>query len=262
VFLTHFHRYLETLESKLSEHDRLQARVRELEARLREVDPIFNGPSRPSNTQHFLTPPESTNLQAQSSANISPTHEPSQSQSLSPHQPPYPEDRPSDIPTSNPVLQGLGGGVQADQDANADPGVFEAGDAGKGWYLGCASGSIYYSFSYSLIAIVVYMNSIKNTASSGSHPHFLLALLTLVLGIELDLSEFSPLSRSVSGKSIPSLLSELHSHRSRKPGKPVLPPRDLGIELVNDFFATINLLCPLLHRPSFYREVFQFLCIA
>jgi hypothetical protein len=80
-------------------------------------------------------------------------------------------------------------------------------------------------------------------------------LTTLVLGIELDLSEFSPLSKSVSGKSVPSLLSELHSHRSRKPSKPLLPPKDLGIELVNDFFATINLLCPMLHRPSFYREV-------
>jgi hypothetical protein len=54
---------------------------------------------------------------------------------------------------------------------------------------------------------------------------------------------------------MPSLLSELHSHRSRKPSRPHLPPKDLGIELVNDFFATINLLCPVLHRPSFYREV-------
>jgi len=105
--------------------------------------------------------------------------------------------------------------------------------------------------------LVVYMNSIKNTASSGIQLQSSLAFLTLVLGIELDLSEFSPLSKSVSGKSIPSLLSELHSHRSRKPEKPILPPRDLGFELVNDFFATINLLCPLLHRPSFHREVIQ-----
>jgi hypothetical protein len=102
---------------------------------------------------------------------------------------------------------------------------------------------------------VIYMNSIKNTASSGMSLYFI--YLIEVLGIELDLSEFSPLSKSVSGKSIPSLLSELHSHRSRKPVKPLLPPKDLGIELVNDFFATINLLCPLIHRPSFYREVFH-----
>ncbi len=100
------------------------------------------------------------------------------------------------------------------------------------------------------------MNSIKNTASSGnSH---LNSFLILVLGIELDLSEFSPLSKSVSGKSMPSLLSELHSHRSLKPSNPLLPPKELGVELANDFFATINLLCPLLHRPSFYREVRSF----
>jgi len=97
------------------------------------------------------------------------------------------------------------------------------------------------------------MNSIKNTASSGTA--FPFQGLPIVLGIELDLSEFSPLSRPVSGKSIPSLLSELHAHRSRKPVKPLLPPKDLGVELVDDFFATINLLCPLLHKPSFYREV-------
>jgi hypothetical protein len=106
---------------------------------------------------------------------------------------------------------------------------------------------------YILTNVVIYMNSIKNTASSGTPLSF--RYLIKVLGIELDLSEFSPLSKSVSGKSIPSLLSELHSHRSRKPAKPLLPPKDLGIELVNDFFATINLLCPLIHRPSFYREV-------
>lgn len=54
---------------------------------------------------------------------------------------------------------------------------------------------------------------------------------------------------------MPSLLSELHSHRSHKPSKTLLPPKELGVELANDFFATINLLCPLLHRPSFSREV-------
>jgi hypothetical protein len=79
--------------------------------------------------------------------------------------------------------------------------------------------------------------------------------LILVLGIELDLSEFSPLSQPISGKSMPSLLSELYSHRSRRPSTPFLPPKELGLELANDFFSTINLLCPLLHRPSFYKEV-------
>jgi hypothetical protein len=35
-------------------------------------------------------------------------------------------------------------GPSGDQDGNTDPGVFETGgeDAGKGWYLGSASGSI------------------------------------------------------------------------------------------------------------------------
>jgi hypothetical protein len=97
------------------------------------------------------------------------------------------------------------------------------------------------------------MHSIKNTASSRNA--FCGRGLNLVLGIELDLSEFSPLSKSAAGKSTPSLLSELHSHRARKPVKPLLPPKDLGVELVDDYFASINLLCPLLHRPSFYREV-------
>ena len=35
----------------------------------------------------------------------------------------------------------MGAGAQGDHEANTDPGVFESGDAGKGWYLGCASGS-------------------------------------------------------------------------------------------------------------------------
>ena len=148
-FVTHYYRYLETLESKLSEHERLQARLHELEARLRELDPMFDSVGRPSHKQHFLTPPESANPQAQSSTYVSPSIESSPSQSLSPHGRPYLEDCPSDMLTPNPVLRSLGCGVQGDQDTNTDPGVFESGDAGKGWYLGCASGSNSYSSSYS-----------------------------------------------------------------------------------------------------------------
>jgi hypothetical protein len=239
-------RYLESLEAQESH---LQQRINELEAKLRELDPSINGFTRSNSyTQNFLTPPETSNTQVQSSTYLSPTVDSTHSHSLSPHCTNYVDEHSVDNST---VFQALGG--QGDQDANTDPGVFESGDAGKGWYLGCASGSTSLIILYLLKNLVIYMNSIKNTASSGTSLSF--RYLIEVLGIELDLSEFSPLSKSVSGKAIPSLLSELHSHRSRKPVKPVLPPKDLGIELVNDFFATINLLCPLIHRPSFYREV-------
>lgn len=147
LFLTHCPRYLETLESN---HDRLQARVKELEARLREVEPNVNGASRPSNSQHFLGYHNAPNPQSQSSTYISPTVGSSPTQSLSPRGLPYPEERSSDTLTPNSVLHSLGGAVQGEQDANTDPGVFESGDAGKGWYLGCASGSTSF-FSYSLI---------------------------------------------------------------------------------------------------------------
>jgi hypothetical protein len=233
--------YLETLESQLAEQTRLQSRINELEARLRGLDPSGNLSSRSNTVQQFLTSPEISNTQRQPPAYLSPTLDSSHSQSHSPHYRSYSDANP---PAVGSVYPG-------DQDANADPGVFEAGDAGKGWYLGSASGSKF--FDWSADGLVVYMNSIKNTASSGNS--YLNLFLILVLGIELDLSEFSPLSKSVSGKSMPSLLSELHSHRSHKPSKPLLPPKELGVELANDFFATINLLCPLLHRPSFYREV-------
>ena len=149
-------------------------------------------------------------------------------------------------------------GPSGDQDGNTDPGVFETGgeDAGKGWYLGSASGSTY---SILLSACTYIRSDLHEFYQKYRLLRCLLLknlpLLKLVLGIELDLSEFSPLSKSVSGKTMPSLLSELHSRRSHKPLKPVLPPKELGVELANDFFATINLLCPLLHRPSFYREV-------
>lgn len=83
---------------------------------------------------------------AQSSAYVSPTIESRRSQSLSPHGLPYLEERPSDISIPNPSLQPLGAGAQGDHDATTDPGVFESGDAGKGWYLGCASGSASHYF--------------------------------------------------------------------------------------------------------------------
>jgi len=150
LILIHCPRYLETLESKLSEHDRLQARVKELEARLCEVEPMVNGSSRPINSQHFLGYRNVPNPQSQSSTYISPTVGSSPSQSLNPHGPSYPEERSSDTLTPNSVLHSLSGAVQGEQDANTEPGVFESGDAGKGWYLGCASGSIS-TFSYSLI---------------------------------------------------------------------------------------------------------------
>lgn len=140
LILTCCHRYLETLESKLSEHDRLQARVKELEARLRDVKPMVNGSSRPANSQHFLGSYNIPNPESQPSTYITPTVRSSPSQSLSPHGPSYAEERSSDTPDS--VSQPLGGGVPGEQDGNTDPGVFESGDAGKGWYLGCASGSI------------------------------------------------------------------------------------------------------------------------
>ena len=250
LLLILYDRYLETLESQLAEQNRLQSRVDELEARLRELDPSTNLFNRASISQQFLTPPETSNTQAQSSTYLSPALESSHSRSHSPH---YPNNHEADAPGVGSVYTSMG--IAGDQDANTDPGVFEAGgeDAGKGWYLGSASGSISPFSSYPLTCLVIYMNSIKNTASSGAPLIFM--FLTVVLGIELDLSEFSPLSKSVSGKAMPSLLSELHSHRSRKPSKPSLPPKELGVELANDFFATINLLCPLLHRPSFYREV-------
>lgn len=234
-------RYLETLESQLAEQTRLQSRINELEARLRDLDPLVNISSGSNTAQQFLALTETPNTQLQSSTYLSPPVDSSHGQSYSPHYPNYSD---TDAPIVSSVYPG-------DQDANTDPGVFEAGDAGKGWYLGSASGSKF--FDWNPNSLVIYMNSIKNTASSGNSYRY--SLLIPVLGIELDLSEFSPLSKSVSGKSMPSLLSELHSHRSRKPSKPLLPPKELGIELANDFFATINLLCPLLHRPSFYREV-------
>jgi len=121
-------RYLEALESRLAEQNRLQSRINELETKLRELDPIFG---RSNSSQQFLTPPETSNTQHHLSTYLSPSLDSSHPQSRSPQSLNY-----SDVnsPTASSVYPG-------DQDANADPGVFEAGDAGKGWYLGSASGS-------------------------------------------------------------------------------------------------------------------------
>ena len=127
-------RYLETLESQLAEQTRLQARINELEARLRELDPSVNISSRSHTAPQFLTLSETSNAKPQSSTYLSPTLDSSHSQSYSPHYPNYSD---ADAPTVSSLYPG-------DQDANADPGVFEAGDAGKGWYLGSASGSKFF----------------------------------------------------------------------------------------------------------------------
>ena len=153
-------RYLETLEIKLSEQNRLQNRINELEARLRELDPALNK-SRSGSVQQFMTPPETVSASLSQPAYVSPTIE-----SHSPHYPSYTDDRYSEI-RSQVAIAG------ADQEANTDPGVFEADDAGKGWYLGSASGST--PSCATMLTLVVYMNSIKNTASSG---HTILSHLT------------------------------------------------------------------------------------
>src|SRR5271169_3722325 len=140
-------RYLETLESQLAEQTRLQSRINELEARLRELDPSVNISNTSNTAQQFLTPPETSNTQPQSSAYLSPTLDTSHGQS---HSPQYPNYSDADAPTASSVYPG-------DQDANADPGVFEVGDAGKGWYLGSASGSKFFDLSPN--NLVIYMNS-------------------------------------------------------------------------------------------------------
>lgn len=112
---------------------RLQERVNELEAKLRELDPSFG---KSNKNQTFLTPPETSGVPTQPPTYLSPTIDSSHSHSLSPHCTNYVDEHTVDNAS---VFQGLGG--QGDQDANTDPGVFESGDAGKGWYLGCASGS-------------------------------------------------------------------------------------------------------------------------
>lgn len=138
-------RYLEELEAQLAEHTRLQARIDELESRLRDLDPSTNGIPRSTLPQQFLTPPETSNIQLQSTAYLSPAVDSNQSQSHSPRYPGYLEDRSAEPAFSASAYPSLGG--SGDQEANADPGVFETGDAGKGWYLGSASGSKLRAFS-------------------------------------------------------------------------------------------------------------------
>jgi hypothetical protein len=118
-------RYLENLEAQLAEQSRLQARVKELEIRLLELEPGTQ-PSRSGSTQQFLTPPE---VSSTTNRYLSPGLEASHNQSVSPRIPGYPD---ADIYN--------GSRLQNNED-DTDPGVFEAGEAGKGWYLGSASGS-------------------------------------------------------------------------------------------------------------------------
>jgi hypothetical protein len=118
-------RYLENLEPQLAEQSRLQTRVKELETRLLALEPGTQ-PSRSSSAQQFLTPPGS--LECHKSIFIPWTRNFLQSV-VSPRIPGYP----------NPVIYN-GSRLQNKED-DTDPGVFEAGEAGKGWYLGSASGS-------------------------------------------------------------------------------------------------------------------------
>ena len=57
------------------------------------------------------------------------------SQSHSPPYLPYADEHFPDVHGNNSSLH------NNDQDANAEAGLFETGEAGKGWYLGSASGS-------------------------------------------------------------------------------------------------------------------------
>jgi hypothetical protein len=130
-------RYLETLEFKVSEQERLQNRINDLEARLRELDPSMKHHSMSGSAHQFLTPPETSTLVSQQNY-VSPMQDSIHSQSQSPQMSSYPDDRLSDARTKSSVI----GTTGTYQDGNTDPGVFEADDAGKGWYLGCSSGSI------------------------------------------------------------------------------------------------------------------------
>jgi hypothetical protein len=132
-------RYIEELEAQLAEQTRLQARINLLESRLRELEPSPNGLNRSTLPQPFLTPPETSNTQGHSATYLSPTVDSIRSQSHSPRYLGYSEDRSSEPVFAASAYPSLGG--NGDQEANAEPGVFETGEAGKGWYLGSASGS-------------------------------------------------------------------------------------------------------------------------
>lgn len=132
-----FLRYLESLESKLAEQDHLQKRITELEARLRELDPSTNYFSR--STGSFVNSPETSTIQSYHSNHLSPTIDTTHSQSYSPKYATFSDERSSIVRGTSPLFSTVG--PQADQETNPDPGVFEVGEAGKGWYLGSASGS-------------------------------------------------------------------------------------------------------------------------
>ena len=131
-------RYLEELESKLRDHQRLQARIQELESKLREVDPsgqLINGGT--GGFHHNLTPPEISvrgghPFEYITSASVEFSHD----QSTTPEFASYAEKL-----ALGPAMNTTPFPPVGDVDPDTNPGVFEAGDAGKGWYLGCASGS-------------------------------------------------------------------------------------------------------------------------
>jgi len=135
--LTWIGRYLEALEARLTEQNRLLARINELETKLREVDPSAQILNKPATSTQFLTPPETaSNINNQNqSSNVTLKFESPPSQSQSPPYPPYVDERIAGVLDPHASLH------NHDQDAQADPGLFETGEAGKGWYLGSASGS-------------------------------------------------------------------------------------------------------------------------
>ena len=145
-------RYIEQLESQIVEQNRLRAQVKELEARIRELDPTLQSFNNTNRSQQFLTPPESSNTHTHSGPYLSPVDS-NLSQSHSPRYLFYSEDRAIDGPHSNPLFTSL---ESAEQDAATDPGIFEVGDAGKGWYLGSASGSMAMWLSHKLMNSGLY----------------------------------------------------------------------------------------------------------
>ena len=131
-----FFRYLEELESKLRGQQKLQARINELEARLREIDSSGQYLSSARKFSHNLSPAESSVVQLHPQPYISPNMDFPRSNTTSPQYSSYPDDRFLDSTANHDALSSGG-----DVDPDTNPGVFEAGEAGKGWYLGCASGS-------------------------------------------------------------------------------------------------------------------------
>jgi hypothetical protein len=132
-------RYLEELESKLRGQQKLQCRIQELESKLLELEPSGQLLSRTPNIHHSLTPPETSNPSMQSLTYSPPNIEYGKEFPISPQYASYSRTSGLGVGGSNanapfPTLE--------DNDPDTNPGVFEADEAGKGWYLGCASGSI------------------------------------------------------------------------------------------------------------------------